>query len=54
MMQAFVYPLDKVVIENIEICLGMDRDPLFNLLGKGKSYDEQRYYYFDNFTATVE
>ena len=47
-MQAFVYPLDKVVIENMEICLGMDKDSLFNLLGKGKSYDEKRYYYFDN------
>ena len=47
-MQAFVYPLDKVVIENMEICLGMDKDPLFDLLGKGKSYDEKRYYYFDN------
>ena len=47
-MQALIYPHDKVVIENMDICLEMDKDSLFNLLGKGKSHDGKRYYYFDS------
>lgn len=47
-MQALLYPLDKAVIGDKTICLGMDKTSVFNVLGKGKSFNEKRYYYFNN------
>ncbi|MDE6592273.1 MAG: hypothetical protein K2K57_04320 [Oscillospiraceae bacterium] len=47
-MQALLYPLDKAVIGDKNICLGMDKSSVFNMLGKGESFDEKRYYYFNS------
>lgn len=47
-MQALLYPLDKAVIGDKTICLGMDKTSVLNMLGKGESFNEKRYYYFNS------
>lgn len=47
-MQVLLYPLEKVVIGDKNICLEMDKSSVFNILGQGESFDEKRYYYFNS------
>lgn len=47
-MQAVLYPLERAVIGDITICLGMDKNSIFNMIGKGESFDDERYYYFNS------
>lgn len=47
-MQVELYPLDKAVIGDITIYLGMDKTSVFNIIGKGESFDDKRYYYFNS------
>lgn len=50
-MQTVLYPLDRAVIGDITICLGMDRTSVFSILGKGESFNDKRYYYFNSEVA---
>lgn len=47
-MKALIYPLDKVVIDDKNIFLEMDKESVFHMLGQGESFDEKRYYFFDS------
>ena len=46
-MKAILFPLDKVVLDDKEIKLGMTKSEVEAVLGIGKTYDESRYYYHD-------
>ena len=45
-MNIEIYPLDKIVIDGAEICLGMERSAVESAIGKGQMVGT-RYYYFD-------
>lgn len=47
-MQAVLYPLSRAVIGDITVCLGADKNSIFNMLGKGESFDKKRYFYFNS------
>lgn len=47
-MQAELYPLDRAVIGDMTIYLGMDKTSVFNVIGKGESFNDKRYYYFNS------
>ena len=46
-MNAILFPLDKVVLDDKEIKLGMKKSEVEAVLGVGKTYDGSRYYYHD-------
>ncbi|MBQ5311631.1 MAG: hypothetical protein ILP19_06275 [Oscillospiraceae bacterium] len=46
-MKAILYPLDKVVLDDKEIRLGMKKGDVEAVFGQGETYDESRYYYYD-------
>ena len=46
-MKAILFPLNKIVLDDKEIRLGMTKSDVENVLGSGETYDESRYYYQD-------
>lgn len=46
-MRAILFPLDKVVLDDKEIKLGMTKNDVETVLGQGETYDNSRYYYHD-------
>ena len=46
-MNIQIYPLDKVVFDNVSICLGMEKKAVELALGVGKAIGN-RYYYFNS------
>ncbi|MBP1535467.1 MAG: hypothetical protein IK999_15285 [Ruminococcus sp.] len=46
-MKAILFPLNKIVLDDKEIRLGMTKSDVENVLGSGETYDELRYYYQD-------
>ena len=46
-MRAILFPLDKVVLDDKEIKLGMTKNDVETVLGQGETYDSSRYYYHD-------
>lgn len=50
-MQVVLYPLDRAVIGEKTIMLGMHKTSVWNTLGKGESFDGKRYYYFNSEVA---
>lgn len=46
-MKMILFPLEKVVLDDIEIRLGMAKSDVEVVLGIGKTFDESRYYYQD-------
>ena len=49
-MKAEIYPLEKVIVNGITLCLGMTRSEVEALLGAGQEIGN-RYYYFNGETA---
>ena len=46
-MNIQIYPLDKVVFDNVSICLGMEKKAVELALGVGEAIGN-RYYYFNS------
>lgn len=46
-MRAILFPLDKVVLDDKEIKLGMTKNDVETVLGQSETYDSSRYYYHD-------
>lgn len=44
-MNIEIYPLEKVVIDGISICLGMKQSAVENAMGKGQLVGNRYYYY---------
>lgn len=44
-MNIEIYPLEKVVIDGISICLGMEQAAVENAIGKGELVGDHYYYY---------
>lgn len=47
-MQADIYLLDRVELDNKIIRLGMYIDEVFKIMGKGETYDNSRFYYYNS------
>lgn len=45
-MNIQIYPLDKIVFDNISICFGMEKSAVELALGAGEAIGD-RYYYFN-------
>lgn len=45
-MNIEMFPLDKVVIDSVPICLGMERTEVEAKLGEGETFDQKRFYYY--------
>lgn len=43
-MNIEIYPLEKIVIDGVSVCLGMEQTAVEAAIGKG-SYEGERYYY---------
>jgi len=46
-MHIEIFPLDKVVIDGISVCFGMEQTAVEKAIGKGEAVGD-RYYYFDS------
>lgn len=46
-MSIQIYPLDKIVFDNVSICFGMEKSAVELAIGKGQQVGN-RYYYFNN------
>lgn len=46
-MNIEIYPLEKVVIDGVSVCLGMEQTAVEAAIGK-ESYEGERYYYYNN------
>lgn len=46
-MNIEIYPLDKVVIDGVSVCLGMEQTAVEAAIGKGQ-FIGNRYYYYNN------